>query len=56
MIGITLDEKIYKTLLRILQERYYTTTDLNELSEINQIFKVLNCESESWLSNLPRKH
>lgn len=56
MIHICFDEKIYRSLLKILQEKYYSTTELDELSEINQIFKVLDCQSESWLSNIPRKH
>ena len=55
MINICIDEKTYHSLLKILQEKYYATTSLDELSEINQVFKVLNCESETWLSNIPRK-
>ena len=56
MINICFDEKTYCLLLKILQEKYYSTTELNELSEINRIFKVLNYESESWLCNIPRKY
>lgn len=55
MINICFDEKTYHSLIRILQEKYYSTTLLNELSEINQIFNTLNCKPETWMSNFSRK-
>lgn len=55
MINVCFDEKTYHSLIRILQEKYYSTTLLDELSEINQIFNTLNCKSETWISNFSRK-
>lgn len=49
MITVNLDEVSYQTLIRILQEKYYSTTDLKVLSEINQLYKELNFKSETWL-------
>lgn len=52
MITVDFDEMSYQTLIRILQEKYYSTTELQELAEINQIYKALRFKSETWLSKI----
>lgn len=49
---IELDETNRKYLIDLLQDKYYQTTDMQELSKINQIFKILNVETESWILEL----
>lgn len=49
---IELDESNRKYLIDLLQDMYYQTTDMQELSKINQIFKILNVETESWILEL----
>ena len=39
---IELDESNRKYLIDLLQDKYYQTTDMQELSKINQIFRILN--------------
>ena len=46
---IELDESNRKYLIDLLQDKYYQTTDMQELSKINQIFRILNVETESWI-------
>lgn len=50
MVTVCFNDEEYHTLIRILQEKYYSTTKLSELEEINQLYKSLNCEAEVWLS------
>lgn len=49
---IELDDTNRKYLIDLLQDKYYQTTDMQELSKINQIFKILNVETESWILEL----
>ena len=49
---IELDESNRKYLIDLLQDKYYKTTDMQELSKINQIFRILNVETESWILEL----
>lgn len=49
---IELDESNRKYLIDLLQDKYYQTTDMQELSKINQIFRILNVETESWILEL----
>lgn len=49
---LELNEECYSYLIQILQEKYYSTTDIAELKEINEIYKALKFKSESWLSNI----
>lgn len=49
MIIVELDEKSYAYLIQILNEKFYQTTQLTELSRINEIYKQLKFKSESWL-------
>lgn len=49
---IELDESNRKYLIDLLQDKYYQTTDMQELSKINQIFKILNVKTESWILEL----
>ena len=54
---IKLDEASYGYLIQILQERYYSTVDVEELRKINEIYKALGCKSETWLSMMePKKN
>ena len=54
---IKLDEANYGYLIQILQERYYSTVDVEELRKINEIYKALGCKSETWLSMMePKKN
>lgn len=46
----TINDELYEYLIQLLNERFYTTTDLEELTKINRLFKVLNHRTESWLS------
>lgn len=49
---IDLDENAYSYLIRILDEKYYSTTDISELQRINNLYKLLKFKSESWLSSI----
>lgn len=49
---VELNDECYTYLIQILQEKYYSTTDIAELKEINEIYKALKFKSESWLSNI----
>ena len=54
---IKLDEASYGYLIQILQERYYSTVDVGELRNINELYKALGCKSETWLSMVePKKN
>ena len=54
---IKLDEASYGYLIQILQERYYSTVDVEELRNINELYKALGCKSETWLSMMePKKN
>lgn len=52
---IKLDEASYGYLIQILQERYYSTVDVEELRNINELYKALGCKSETWLSMVELK-
>lgn len=47
---VKLDEASYGYLIQILQERYYSTVDVEELRKINELYKALGYKSEAWLS------
>ena len=47
---IKLNEASYGFLIQILQERYYSTVDVEELRKINELYKALGHRSETWLS------
>lgn len=49
---IDLDENTYSYLIKILDEKYYSTTDISELQKINNLYKILQFKSESWLSSI----
>lgn len=54
---VKLDEDSYGYLIQMLQERYYSTVDVEELRKINEIYKALGCKSETWLSMVePKKN
>lgn len=52
---VKLDEESYNWLIQILQERYYSTVDVEELRKINEIYKALGCKSETWLSMMEHR-
>lgn len=53
---VKLNEDSYGYLIQMLQERYYSTVDVEELRKINEIYKALGCKSETWLSMMePQK-
>lgn len=52
MICAEFDDKSYIYLLQLLNEKYYSTTDLDELKQINDLYKILKFRSESWLSQI----
>lgn len=53
---VKLDEESYDWLIQMLQERYYSTVDVEELRKINELYKALGCKSETWLSMMePQK-
>jgi len=51
MINVSLDKALYKQLIDILKEKYYSTMDLEEMIILNKLFLALNCDSNSWVSN-----
>ena len=52
---VKLDEESYDWLIQMLQERYYSTVDVEELRKINELYKALGCKSETWLSMMEPK-
>ena len=52
-IGFTDEE--YSFLIQILNEKFYETTDIDDYRKINQIYKRLRYEPDSWLSQLKNK-
>ena len=52
MVTVDLNNDSYTYLLQILNEKYYATTDIAELQRINNIYKALKFQSESWLSKI----
>lgn len=52
---VKLDEANYGFLIQTLQEKYYSTVDIEELRKINEIYKALGCKSETWLSMMEPK-
>ena len=54
---VKLNEDSYAYLIQMLQQKYYSTVDVEELRKINEIYKALGCKSETWLSMMePKKN
>lgn len=53
---IKMNEVSYEYLIQILQERYYSTVDVEELRKINEIYKALGRKTETWLSMVELKN
>ena len=53
---IKMNEVSYEYLIQILQERYYSTVDVEELRKINEIYKTLGHKTETWLSMIELKN
>lgn len=49
---VDIDDKNYTYLIKILNEKFYNTTDISELQKINNLYKILKFESETWLSKI----
>ena len=52
MILCELNQHDYTYLIQLLDEKYYQTTDIHELKQINSIYKQLKFKSESWLNKI----
>lgn len=52
MILCELNQHDYTYLIQVLNEKYYQTTDIHELKQINSIYKQLKFKSESWLNRI----
>lgn len=55
MTTIELDDWAYTFLIKIITNQFYQETDFDEIFKINQLYKQLNYQSETWLSCLPDK-
>lgn len=52
MVSIELNDEQYTTLIHLLNEAFYSTTDVGRLRKINDIYKVLKFKSETWLDQV----
>lgn len=48
----TQEVKSYTYLIKVLNEKFYNTTDISELQQINNLYKSLKYKLESWLSEI----
>ena len=39
-------------IIQLLNEKFYSTTKISELQQINKLYKILKFESETWLSKI----
>lgn len=49
---VEIDRDSYAYLIHLLKEKYYKTENISELKKINQIYKILQFKSETWLSQV----
>ena len=49
---IKLSEKERQYLLNMLEEKFYTTENMEELQTITSLKQILQADTESWLSEL----
>lgn len=49
---INLTEKERQYLLNMLEEKFYTTENMEELQTITSLKQILQADTESWLSEL----
>ncbi len=49
---VDIDDKSYTYLIQLLTEKFYNTTDISELQQINKLYKILKFQSETWLSKI----
>ena len=49
---INLTEKERQYLLTMLEEKFYTTENMEELQMITSLKQILQADTESWLSEL----
>ena len=50
IVRATINDELYNYLIQLLNERFYSSTNLEELTKINQLYKSLGHKTESWLS------
>lgn len=55
IVRATINDELYEYLIQLLNEKFYATNNVEELSKINQIFKLLNHQTVSWLSAIQPK-
>lgn len=48
---IKLSEKERQYLLKVLEEKFYTTENMEELQTITSLKQILQADTESWLSS-----
>lgn len=48
---IKLSEKERQYLLKVLEEKFYTTENMEELQTITSLEQILQADTESWLSS-----
>lgn len=49
---VDIDEMSCTYLIQLLNEKFYSTTKISELQQINKLYKILKFESETWLSKI----
>lgn len=52
IIDADIDDKSYTYLIQLLTNKFYNTTDISELQQINKLYKILKFQSETWLSKI----
>ena len=52
IVTVDIDDKSYTYLIQLLTNKFYNTTDISELQQINKLYKILKFQSETWLSKI----
>lgn len=55
MKTITVEKETYEYIIKVLNDRFLSITDLAELNKINQILKQLGAQTYSWLNGVSPK-
>ncbi len=56
IVKATINDELYDYLIQLLEQKFYSTTDLEELTKINGLFGALKHQTEPWLSEIrPKK-
>ncbi len=51
-MAVQFDDMTYTYLIEILNEKFYSTTDMKEIMKIQSIYKALGYDSGSFVSTL----